>query len=408
MRQAVISTIFTLLTVLWLSLSATALSEEDRKDMSKLITSLLGTEAPVQLKKVKVWPGKDSVRVALYPEKEVHFKYQKLPGKQEDRIYIDLLNTTGSPSLLSGIPTSPFLKAVRMGQRDTGVRVVLDTGKIEKYNVTVMSEPYRIVIDYYGKRAPSSPKNNAVSTQKKTDKKRHEHKQKPGKKRPFVLVIDPGHGGKDPGASRAGVREKDIVLRLAKIVARKARKLPGMKVVLTRNKDIFLPLEERAALANAHDGDLFVSLHANVFRSADVHGIEVYHLDNQRDSYTEKLALVENKLTHTQSLLNTILVDMTMSFYVKDSLLYAASIGKHLKKQLKPYGTSIRGYKKGALFYVLVGARMPSLLIEIGFLSNTKERTCLQQDKYLNDLADAILSGIEQTRHSSRLSKASL
>ena len=268
----------------------------------------------------------------------------------------------------------------------------------------VMAEPYRIVIDYYGKK---QKKPVAVAKKPKKKPKKQGTKQIVAEKKgahPFILVIDPGHGGKDPGASRKGVREKDIVLKLAKIVKKRSNKIKGLKVVLTRSKDVFLPLEERAAKANAKDGDLFISLHANAFSQAGVNGVEVYHLDNHRSNYTDKLAMVENKLTNTNSLLNTILVDMTMSFYVNDSLHYATAIGLGLKKQLKPYKTRVRGYKKGALFYVLVGSRMPSLLIEIGFLSNDRERKLLTQTKYLNDIADAILKGVEKMKNSSKIS----
>ncbi|MCK5808866.1 N-acetylmuramoyl-L-alanine amidase [bacterium] len=396
--------LFITLLLLFAVLPADKISENDRDDMSLLITSLTGSAASVALKEVKVWPGKDSIRVALYPETEVHFKYNLLPGKREDRIYIDLLNTTATKEVLPKIKSTPFLKAVRLGQRGNGVRIVLDSGKVEKYNVMVMAEPYRIVIDYYGKREKKAPP--VVAKTEKRSKKIIKKSKKSEKKsqKPFILVIDPGHGGKDPGASRAGVREKDIVLRLAKILKRRSSKMKGLKVILTRNKDIFLPLEERAAMANAQEGDLFISLHANAFRLPAINGVEVYHLDNHRSNYTDKLAMVENKLTNTNSLLNTILVDMTMSFYVNDSLHYATAIGLGLKKQLKSYKTKVRGYKKGALFYVLIGSRMPSLLVEVGFLSNDRERKLLQQKKYLNEIADSILDGVEKMRHSKKLS----
>lgn len=397
-----------LFTILFLLLCATLFADDivkkDRDDMTKLITSLTGEAQPIKLKKVKVWPGTDSIRVALYPESEVHFKYNLLPGKTEDRIYIDLLNTTATKEVLPKIKSTPFLKSVRLGQRGNGVRIVLDSGKVEKYNVMVMAEPYRIVIDYYGKREHTTK--TSVVAKNKTAKTSTSSAAKKSKTaaRPFVLVIDPGHGGKDPGASREGLREKDVVLKLAKIVKKRSKKIKGLKVILTRSKDVFLPLEERAGMANAQDGDLFISLHANAFRLPAINGVEVYHLDNHRSNYTDKLAMVENQLTNTNSLLNTILVDMTMSFYIEDSLHYATAIGKQMKKQLKSYETKVRGYKKGALFYVLVGSRMPSLLVEIGFLSNDRERKLLKQKKYLNEIADSILHGVEKIRNSKKLS----
>ena len=109
--------------------------------------------------------------------------------------------------------------------------------------------------------------------------------------------------------------------------------------------------------------------------------------------------MVENKISSKNSLLNTILVDMTMSYYVKDSLNYAKSLGLTLKKNLKSYKMRLRGYKKGALFYVLVGARMPSMLFEIGFLTNKKERELLQKDEYIEMIADSILNSIDAVLH---------
>ncbi|HQO92153.1 MAG TPA: N-acetylmuramoyl-L-alanine amidase, partial [bacterium] len=126
-------------------------------------------------------------------------------------------------------------------------------------------------------------------------------------------------------------------------------------------------------------------------------GLEVYHLDNTRDNYTDKLAMVENKISDSSSLLNTILVDMTMSYFVKDSLNYATSIGIGLKENLKKHNVKVRGYKKGALFYVLVGARMPSLLLEIGYLTNKMERGLLLKDNYLDDIAVSVLDAIAKT-----------
>jgi N-acetylmuramoyl-L-alanine amidase len=126
--------------------------------------------------------------------------------------------------------------------------------------------------------------------------------------------------------------------------------------------------------------------------------MEIYHLDNTRDEYTSKLARVENKISENVTLLDTILVDMTMSYYVGDSLDYAAGIGKGLQKDLKKYGVKIRGYNKGALFYVLVGARMPSLLFEIGYITNKTERELFQKDEYLETIAKSLLDSIAASK----------
>ena len=214
-----------------------------------------------------------------------------------------------------------------------------------------------------------------------------------------LIVIDPGHGGKDPGTISGKLYEKDIVFKLAKKIEKLAKNYKNIEVRLTRDKDIFLALEERAVIANKLGGDLFISLHANSFpKDRNVGGMELYHLDNTRDEYANKLARVENKISENASLLGTILVDMDISYYVGDSLDYAKEIGTGLKKDLKKYDVKLRGYEKGALFYVLVGARMPSLLFEIGYITNKTEKDLLQKDAYLESIAKSLLDSIAASK----------
>ena len=237
------------------------------------------------------------------------------------------------------------------------------------------------------------PASKPQKTEKKQDVK--QNKKQPGKK---LVVIDPGHGGKDPGTISGKLYEKDIVLKLAKKIEKLSENYKNIEVRLTRDKDIFLALEERAVIANKFDGDLFISLHANSFKDREVGGMELYHLDNTRDEYANKLARVENKISGNATMLETILVDMDISYYVGDSLDYAKEIGEGLKKDLKKYETKIRGYEKGALFYVLVGARMPSLLFEIGYITNKMEKDLLQKDEYLESIAKSLLDSISKSK----------
>lgn len=358
-----------------------SIKDEDRESLSQLLNDLTGTAPSKKLNDIKVWPGESSIRVAIYPDAKVKYKYNLLKGDNDDRIYIDLISVDAEGFALPDVKYDSFLKGIRLGKKDNGIRIVLDTGKVESYNVMEMEEPWRIVIDYYGKKAQK--------TEKVAD-------SKPEKKKK-IIVIDPGHGGKDPGAVVKSLYEKDVVFKLAQKIKELSAKYDDIEVKLTRDKDIFLPLEERAAIANTMNGELFISIHANAFSDKSIGGVEVYHLDNTRDNYTDKLAMVENKISDTNSLLNTILVDMTMSFFVKDSLNYATTLGISLKENLKPYNVKVRGFKKGALFYVLVGARMPSLLFEIGYLTNTQERKLLQSDKYIEMLAKTLLDSVRQT-----------
>lgn len=235
----------------------------------------------------------------------------------------------------------------------------------------------------------------AVMPQKNEKKQEPKQKKTDGKK---LVVIDPGHGGKDPGTVSGKLYEKDIVLKLAKKIEKLSKNYKNIEVKLTRDKDIFLALEERAVIANKLNGDLFISLHANSFKDKEVGGMELYHLDNTRDEYANKLARVENRISGNSTILETILVDMDISYYVGDSLDYAKEMGEGLKKDLKKYGVKIRGYNKGALFYVLVGARMPSLLFEIGYITNKIEKDLLQKDEYLESIAKSLLDSISKSK----------
>jgi N-acetylmuramoyl-L-alanine amidase len=369
--------------ILFFNISANdQIKEEDRLSLTKLLQDLT-SEPDKKLEDIKVWPGENSIRVAIYPSDKVKYKYNLLPGEKDDRIYIDLLSVDSDGFVLPEIEHGAFLKGIRMGRRDNGLRIVLDTSKVETYSVVEMEEPWRIVIDYYGKKEEPP-----VELDKKGEIVK---KDKP----PVTVVIDPGHGGKDPGAVAGDLYEKDIVLKLAKKIKKLSKEYKLMEIKLTRSNDTFLALEERAAIANTMNGNLFISLHANAFSDKNVGGVEIYHLDNTRDDYTDRLAMVENKISDSRSLLNTILVGMEMSHFVKDSLMFATDLGPRLRKELKPFGVRVRGYKKGALFYVLVGARMPSLLVEIGYLTNDKEKKLLTDDKYLDTIARSILDSID-------------
>lgn len=397
-----------------------AISDSDGESMDQLIMDLINaSQGTKKLNDIKVWPGKSSVRVAIYPSEKVTYKYNLLKDGATNRIYIDLIGVDASGFTLPEVESISFLKKLRLGKRENGIRIVIETGKVESYNVVEMEEPWRIVIDYYGEKAAETvqekapekvaekpaakaePKGKAEVKEAKPAKKAGEKpvaKTEPKAKKKKIIVIDPGHGGKDPGAISGRLYEKDVVFRLAKKIEKLSKNYDGLEVKLTRNKDIFLPLEERAAIANAMNGDLFISLHANAFKDRNVGGMEIYHLDNTRDEYTSKLARVENKLSENVTLLDTILVDMTMNYYVGDSLDYASEIGKGLKKDLKKYGSKIRGYNKGALFYVLVGARMPSLLFEVGYITNKSEKDLLQKDEYLESIAKSLLDSISASK----------
>ncbi|MEW6266386.1 MAG: N-acetylmuramoyl-L-alanine amidase [Thermodesulfobacteriota bacterium] len=211
------------------------------------------------------------------------------------------------------------------------------------------------------------------------------------------IVLDAGHGGKDHGATGVtGLREKDLTLALAQLLAAKLREQLGLTVVLTRDKDVFLPLEERTALANTHGADLFISLHANAHPSAKVNGIETYFLNITTDKEAMRVAERENASTSkNMSDLQKILRDLMLNSKIAESANLGAKVHRALIVRLgRKYKIHDLGVKQ-APFYVLIGANMPSLLVEVGFISNQAEESRLRNKQYLDLFADGLLDGIK-------------
>jgi N-acetylmuramoyl-L-alanine amidase len=217
------------------------------------------------------------------------------------------------------------------------------------------------------------------------------------------IVLDPGHGGKDPGAIGAGgIAEKDVVLRIAKKLALKLRRELGIQVVLTRQDDRFVALEDRTATANAEDADLFISLHMNASPNSDARGVETYYLDNTTDEAAIRLAARENGTARKNvSDLQFILSDMTQNMKLEDSVTLAHRLQGAVVNSVGGHMREIRdlGVKK-ALFYVLVGARMPSVLVEMFFITHREEGRAMNQNRLQDAMADALYDGIQQYNRS--------
>jgi N-acetylmuramoyl-L-alanine amidase len=220
--------------------------------------------------------------------------------------------------------------------------------------------------------------------------------------------LDPGHGGKDPGAiGIGGSTEKDIVLSIAKKLAVKLRKEMGVQVVLTRKDDRFVALESRTAVANAEDADLFISLHMNASPNGEAKGIETYYLDNTSDEAALRLAARENGTSRKNvSDLQFILSDMTQNMKLEDSItlahrLQGAAVGgmTNALGEVKDLGV------KKALFYVLVGARMPSVLVEMFFITHRNEGRAMSQEIGQDAMVEALMQGIQRYAQSALMAR---
>ena len=213
------------------------------------------------------------------------------------------------------------------------------------------------------------------------------------------IVIDPGHGGKDPGAiSRRGTREKDINLRFAKELARTLSDDYGYQVILTRNRDIFLPLYQRVEIANHAQADLFISIHCNASSSRRLNGFEVYFLSEKAtDADAQAVALRENAVIALEDIppwkqkeIEKILYSLETNVFLNQSSELSGLIAQRVEKK-----TEINNQRvKQATFTVLRGARMPAVLIELGYLSHADEEKKLRTQQFCAKLAECIAYGV--------------
>jgi len=213
-----------------------------------------------------------------------------------------------------------------------------------------------------------------------------------------LIVIDPGHGGIDPGAvGKKGLYEKDANLAIAKYLDRLIKDTLGIKIIMTREKDIYLSLKARTSIANSNSADLFVSIHCNASaKSSKMKGFETYFLSEARTTEARAVAMRENASLKFDGIeptdvVSDILIDLAQTAHLEESNRFAEFIQDNAKRQLS---ISSRGVKQAG-FYVLRGAFMPSILIECAFVSNLEEEKLLKQKSFRKKLAYCIFCGIK-------------
>lgn len=224
-----------------------------------------------------------------------------------------------------------------------------------------------------------------------------------------TIVLDPGHGGKDPGAiGRGGLREKDVALDIALRLEKLLKANCGCRVLLTRSTDVFIPLEERTAFANTNEADLFISIHANSNKKRNISGVETYFLSPARSKDEGYVAAQENMMNMESDNEDTndlafILYDMQSTDKINESSRMAAMVQHALVKGLKPSHRPHDHGVKQAMFYVLHGARMPSVLVETSFISNASEEKLLRSDAYRQKIAEGIADGVTDYRRETQM-----
>jgi N-acetylmuramoyl-L-alanine amidase len=216
------------------------------------------------------------------------------------------------------------------------------------------------------------------------------------------IVIDPGHGGHDPGAQSRGINEADLTLDVALRLEKLLLQEPGLEVVLTRRTDLYIPLEERTAIANREGADLFLSIHANTSRSTSARGVETYFLSFAGSADAEAVAARENS-SHAGEMhkLPDIIKAITLNNKLDESRDLATMVQEALITRLRRSNKDVlnRGVKK-APFVVLIGAEMPSVLAEVSFMSNRQELQLLKNATYKQRIAEALHAAMMRYRRS--------
>jgi N-acetylmuramoyl-L-alanine amidase len=353
-----------------------------------------------------------------------------------------------------------LLKRIHTSQLDaTTVRVYLDTESIADYKVFNLKDPFRVVVDVRGGRgralripkrkvAPQiipdikplivqAKKEEAVEdpideakvktvaseiTSERAPEIKPEKIITPRKRKtvpdvakaersPAVenltlaqqlglgvrrIVIDPGHGGKDPGAVGFGLKEKDIVLNVAKNIKKILEEKNGYEVLLTRDSDVSLALEERTAIANTKEADLFLSIHVNAHPEETIRGVETFYLNLATHTEAMRVAALENATsTHNMSEMQDILSELMQNEKINESSQLAEFVQLNMINGLKKQKFRVKDLGvKQAPFYVLIGAEMPAILAEISFITNPEEAKLMKSEKYLQTLAEQIVAGV--------------
>ncbi len=290
------------------------------------------------------------------------------------------------------------------------VSVTLDLAIVDKYKLHTLRRPYRLVVDlYFSPNAdPSSvpTKTSSPATSSRMASVTPGNTESlpttvPASAKSFkdlLVVIDPGHGGKDPGAIGAkGTREKVVTLKIAKTLRDIIQRRLGTAVLLTRSSDVFLNLEDRVAFANNKKADVFISIHVNSHSMKSIKGLEVYHFGKASDPRALQVAARENGITLAEDTppWQFIIADKLNDQKIEESQTFAWTTRKTLLSTLKKrYSVKDHGVKT-APFYVLRFTTMPSILTEVAFVSNPSEEKRLRSKKYLLRLAEGMYKGID-------------
>ena len=384
------------------------------------------------LKSVRREVLRQTVRMTLELEHEARFYEEQLSGPP--RVFVDLDNTLAVGALRDA--TIPFegdvVRRARIGrQPNNRTRVVFDLTGAGRYSVYSLHNPYRVVIDFERPPTEDSPVMLVDGASDAQSDPASAAAAPPavgavlsGDAAPPVaatanaaggfslsrqlglgisrIVIDPGHGGRDPGARVQGLSEAELVLDIATRLERLLSQEPGVEVVMTRRSNASVALEERTAIANRSGADLFLSIHVNALKNVRVRGFETYFLNFAANPEAEAVAARENAgSAGTMGNLPDIVEAIALNNKIDESRDFAEMIQKSMADRLRRADRPVHSLGvKQAPFMVLIGATMPSVLAEVSFLSNRDEAALLRTEGYRQQIAEALFAGVMQYQHS--------
>ena len=363
---------------------------------------------------------------------EVSFHEERIPDPS--RVFVDLPGTRAAPALVDKTlrfeGDADIVRQIRIGRHPNHTtRVVLDAADVASYSIYPLYNPFRLVIDCVrlGPRseaskptvgvaspaidpAPKIPELPAVAPIGPTVAAAPPAKNLNGG---FSIVrqlglgvsrivIDPGHGGHDPGAKGKGITEAELVLDVALRLEKLLQKVSGIEVILTRRTDDFVPLPERTAIANREGADLFLSIHANASTSAAARGIETYFLNFASNLSAAAVAARENAASgQAMAALPDLVKAIALHNKLDESKDFAAHVQKAMIERLRSTNKTVKDLGvKQAPFVVLIGAAMPSVLAEISFVTNAQEAKLLKGTVYRQRIAEALFNAIRKYQSS--------
>ena len=401
------------------SVSPAAAPRYKRRTVIEPPNGLAKSSGPASIIDIRHHSENGTTRIVLTLDNQIQLKYDRL--ERPERLYFDLLDARVSNDFIGGVTVdvnNELVKSARLAQnRSNKARLVLDLNRPVSMDLIWLDNPARLAIDIRDpsdppvQRAESAtpepaPKVVAASyTQPKLATPKPAETTSGGKHnliralglKMSRIVIDPGHGGHDTGSiGRGGLREKDVALDIAHRLGDLLEERLGADVIYTRTTDEFISLNERPRIANSEEADLFISIHCNSVRNRTARGVETYYLNFTTDSWALNVASRENAAaSHSIHELQDLVSKIALKEKIEESKEFATKIQTKLHSGLSQHSKGVpdRGVRK-APFVVLIGAKMPAVLAEIGFISNKSDEALMKTDGYRAGVAEYLFDGI--------------